>query len=323
VSANPPPAIYGHTLRGYVYIAAATLFWAISASLGRAAFTGRLPAVGAVGSVDPLILSQSRVTFALLILFPVLFLRRGWSSLRVPSADTGRMFLLGIVGVAAANYFYYLAIQRTNVATAIIVQYTAPVWILLYLIARGVQKATFRLVTATTLAVAGIALVIGIAGSSGFRADRLGLMAGLLAAFAFAFYNIAGHTIMGRYDHWTVLLYVTLSASFFWILINPPWKIAAHHYTGGQWLFLLAFSSVSMLVPYSFYIAGLRYLDPTRAVVVSCLEPVFSIIVAAYALREVVHLSQAAGIAMVVAAILLVQAADKHSPQPIRVEPIE
>ena len=45
-------------------------------------------------------------------------------------------------GVAASNYFYYLAIQRTNVATAIIVQYTAPVWVLVYMAARGLEKAT-------------------------------------------------------------------------------------------------------------------------------------------------------------------------------------
>jgi len=39
--------------------------------------------------------------------------------------------VLGTLGVAASNYFYYIAIQKTSVAIAIIVQYTAPVWVLL------------------------------------------------------------------------------------------------------------------------------------------------------------------------------------------------
>jgi len=42
-----------------------------------------------------------------------------------------------VLGVAVSNYFYYVAIQKTNVATAIILQYTAPVWVLLYVVARG------------------------------------------------------------------------------------------------------------------------------------------------------------------------------------------
>jgi drug/metabolite transporter (DMT)-like permease len=71
------------------------------------------------------------------VLLPVLLVRRGASALRVPGRDLLQLFLLGILGVAVSNYFYYLAIQRTNVATAIILQYTAPVWVLLYTAPRG------------------------------------------------------------------------------------------------------------------------------------------------------------------------------------------
>ena len=91
--------------------------------------------------------------------------------------------MIGILGVAVSNYAYYLAIQRTNVATAIIVQYTAPIWVLLYTVARGLQKATLQRVTAVGLALTGIALVIGVFGGSGLRLDPIGVMAGLLAAF--------------------------------------------------------------------------------------------------------------------------------------------
>jgi drug/metabolite transporter (DMT)-like permease len=310
--------------RGYVYIASATFCWGVSATLGRAAFTGRLlPGGHAIDSIDPLILSQSRTTFSFLVLLPILLLRRGWRRLALPSADYLRMLVLGVLGVAVSNYFYYLAIQRTNVATAIIVQYTAPIWVLLYMVARGLQKATLQRLAAVALAVTGIALVIGIFGAS-LRLDLIGVGAALLAAFSFAFYNIGGHSILARYDHWTVLLYTTLSAGLFWIVINPPWKIAAVHYSGMDWAFLLLFSVVSVLAPFSFYFAGLRYLGPTRAVVVSCLEPVFSILIAAIALGEIVYPLQAAGIILVLAAIVVVQMPDRRSGRsPTVVEPIE
>ena len=276
--------------------------------MGRAAFTGRLlPHGEALRPIDPLILSQSRASFSLLVLLVALLVVRGPRRLRLPMVDVRRMFLLGILGVAASNYLYYLAIQRTNVATAIILQYTAPVWVLLYTVARGAQRPTLQRIAAVGLAVAGIALVIGTFGAGGFHLDTIGVTAALLAAFSFAFYNVGGHSILARYDRWTVLLYTLLSASLFWIVVNPPWKIASAHYSGNQWLFLLGFSLVSVLGPFSFYFAGLQHLEPTRAIVVSCLEPVFSIVIAAFALGEVLRPLQTFGIVLVLVAIVVVQ----------------
>jgi len=299
--------------------------WGVAATLGRAAFTGRLlPKGQTLRPIDPLILSQSRATFSFGILLFALVLLRGWRRLRLPAADVGRMFALGILGVAASNYFYYLAIQRTNVATAIILQYTAPILVLLYTVARGRQRPTLQRVVAVGLAVAGIALVIGIFSSGEFRLDTIGVMAALGAAVSFAIYNIGGHSILARYDRWTVLLYVILGASLFWIVVNPPWKIVAAHYSGGQWLFLVLFSLLSVLAPFSFYFAGLQHLEPTRAIVVSCLEPVFSIVIAAVALGEVMRPLQTVGIVLVLVAIVVVQLPDRGFQEEITlVEPME
>jgi DME family drug/metabolite transporter len=313
------------SLRGYFYIAGATLFWGISATMGRAAFTGRLlPGGRALASIDPIILAQSRTTFSFFAFVLWLLPGRRWKQLRVPAADFGRLLLLGVLGLAASNYFYYLAIQKTNVATAIMVQYTAPVWVLAFMVARGVQKPTLQRVAAVTLALAGIGLVIGIFGSAGLRLNGLGIGAALVAAVSYAFYNIAGHGLLKKYQRGTVLLYATLTAALFWILVNPPSKIIAARYSWQQWLFLLTFSIVSMLVPFSLYFAGLRLLEPTRAVVVSCLEPVFSILIAAVVLGEVVRPLQSIGVLMVLAAIVVVQLPDKKEGTGMPpLEPIE
>ena len=276
--------------------------------MGRAAFTGRLLFHGrALGSIDPLILSQSRTTLSLLFLFPILFALRGWERLKLSRADFGRMALLGVFGLAGANYFYYLAIQKTNVATAITVQYTAPVWVLLYMVARGFQKPTIQKLAAVALAVFGIAIAIGMFSSARAPLNSLGIVAALLAAFSYAFYNISGHSIVARHDHWTVMLYMMLAASVFWLILNPPWKIIAAHYSATQWLFLAVFSLTSMLIPFSFYFAGLQYLEPTRAIVTSCLEPIFTILIAAVVLGETVRPVQGVGMIMVLAAIVIVQ----------------
>jgi DME family drug/metabolite transporter len=313
-----------HPVRGYLYIGTATFFWGISATLGRAVFTGRLlPAGQALRPIDPLILAQSRTTFSFLVLFAILLFLRGRRGLQLPRKDLLHSILLGIFGVAASNYFYYLAIQKTNVATAIILQYTAPAWVLLYLVARGQQKATVQRVAAVALAVVGSALAIGV-GGGGFRIDTLGLIAAMLASFSFAFYNVGGHDILARYDRWRVLLYTLASAAAFWIIVNPPWKIAAANYGGGQWLFLVVFAITSVLLPFSLYFAGLQHLDATSAIVGSCLEPVFSILIAAVALGEGVRPLQALGVIVVLAAIVLVQLPDRATREEAGlVEPME
>jgi drug/metabolite transporter (DMT)-like permease len=287
----------------------------VSAALGRAVFTGKFFSGSPVFQsfllrpIDPLILSQSRTTFSLLVLLPLLVASKGWRRISLPTRDLGYCFLLGTLGVAVSNYFYYLAIQRTNVATAIIVQYTAPVWVLLYVVARGQQALSFQKTLAVALAVTGIALVIGIFGTKGssLRLDSYGVIAALLASFSFAFYNVAGHRILARYDRWRVLVWTLASAAVFWLVVNPPWKLVAAHYAPVQWLFLFVFSMISVLGAFSLYFLGLQHLEPTRAIIASCLEPVFSILLAALLLGEVLGPIQTLGIVLVLAAIVIVQ----------------
>jgi drug/metabolite transporter (DMT)-like permease len=319
-----------HPLRGYLFIASATFLWGVSAVLGRAIFTGSLTLLGASPhAIDPLILSQTRAGFSFLLLLPILVAIRGWQGIKLPIADLVRCFFLGTLGVAVSNYFYYVAIERTNVATAIIVQYTAPVWVLLYVVARGQQKLSLQKVAAVALAVTGIVLVIGIVGGqsgAAFRLDSYGFIAALLASFSFAFYNVGAHNVLARHDRWLILFWTLISASLCWLFLNPPWRVVAAHYAPREWGFLFVFSMLSVLGPFSFYFHGLQYLEPTRAIIASCLEPVFSILLAALLLGEVLRPVQTLGIVLVLAAIIIVQRPAKGLVVPDEsalVEPME
>lgn len=316
-------------MRGYLFIGSAVFLWGISASLYRGVFIGKIPLAGeSLHPIESLILSQARTTFSLLVLLPLLTARRGWQRIHLPTPDLIQCLILGMLGVAASNYFYYVAIQRTSVAVAIILQYTAPVWVLIYVVARRQQKLSLQKIAAVLVAIAGIALTIGIVGGSStspLRLDSYGLIAALLASFSFAFYNVGGHSILARYDRWRVLNWTLVSASVFWLIVNPPWKVAAAHYTAAQWGFLFVFSMISVLGPFSLYFLGLQYLEPTRAIIVSCLEPVFSILLAALLLGEGVQPIQTLGVVLVLSAIVIVQLPGKGvaDREAVVVDPIE
>lgn len=297
----------GHPVRGYLCIAAAGLCWGISASLGKAVFSGRhLLLARPIPALDAEILSQSRVTLSLLILAPLVLLLHGPRALAIRGRDLVQCLVLGISGIVSSNFFYYYAIEKGPVSTAIIVQYTAPVWVLLYMVARRRERATVSRVAAVMAAVVGSALAIGIVGKH-FGFVWISVVAALGAAFGFGFYNVYAHHLLVVHERWKVLTYALLGASIFWLIVNNPWQIARAHYVASQWIFMLVFACASLLIPYGFYFAGLRYLDPTRAIVTSCLEPVFTVLIAAIFLQESFGVLQAVGMVIVLGASIAVQ----------------
>lgn len=320
---------------GYACIAAAALFWGISATLGRAVFTGRLTIFGSkVELIPPLMLAQSRTTFAFLVLAPLLLAFRGKGAMKMRRRDAVDAMLVGSLGIAASNFFYYYAIQQTTVATAIILQYIAPAMVLVYMLARGVQRATVARVLGVALAVAGSILAIGVVvrtlafpwvtiSATAVKLNVLGVAAALAAAVAFSFYNIFGQHLVARHDRWTVLIWALAGAAVGWLFVNPPWVVVGAHYSAPQWIFMLTFSAFSVMVPFSLYFWGLQFLDPTRAIVTSCLEPVFAIVIAAAALGETVTGVQVVGIVVVLLATLLVQMPEREGKSPVTLEPME
>jgi drug/metabolite transporter (DMT)-like permease len=300
-----------HTWRGYLLIAGATFCWAAAVTVGKQVFNGKVFAGSPL--MSPLALTQARTTFTVMVLAIFLLLRYGRSFFRIGRRDLALCALAGTLGTASSNFFYYYAVQKSTVATAITVQYTAPVWVLLYMVLRGHERATLRRVGAVALAVVGIVLTIRLF-QPGARLIPAGVGAALVASFSFAFYNIVGPGLVRRNHPLKVMMYALLSAAVMWTLVNPPWRVVQAHYNAGQWRFLFLFACLSMLLPYIFYFNGLKYLDPTRAVIASCLEPVFAVLLAAAFAGEAVTSLQVAGILAVLLAAVLAQGENRETP---------
>jgi drug/metabolite transporter, DME family len=292
-------------LLGMSLIASAAFCWGASATVGKIIFNGYF---AHATPISPLVLSQTRTTFSFLILAPLLLLTGQGQHFHTDRRSFIAALLVGVLGVAGANFFYYDAIQRTSITLAIVIQYLAPVWVLLYMLARRQQQATLRRISGVLLAVSGIALAIGL-GSGPLHLNPLGTATAFLAGISFALYNIGGSVLSNRMSSATLLLYAMLGSAIFWAVVHPLWTLARTPYSRGEWIFLVAFAVGSMLIPYLLYFTGLRYLDATSAIVTSCLEPVFAILLATTFVHETIRPLQALGIVMVLAATILIQTA--------------
>ncbi|MFP5298771.1 MAG: EamA family transporter [Actinomycetota bacterium] len=107
------PALRGHHSHGggLLAIAAAAVLWAVAANVARSLFDDGVP---------PVELAASRAWIAL----AGLGLLRPW---RVsPARGLSRPRLVGLgLAIALVNAVYYIAIQRLDVAVAIVLEYTA------------------------------------------------------------------------------------------------------------------------------------------------------------------------------------------------------
>src|SRR5437868_14576814 len=109
--------------RGYVLVAIGAAMFALGGNLARYMLDD---------GVSAMRLSQLRSAGAVVLLALVLAVRRP-ALMRVRRDDLGRLAFLGICGLALVHATYYAAIDRLEIGVALVIQYMAPLLMLLWL----------------------------------------------------------------------------------------------------------------------------------------------------------------------------------------------
>lgn len=293
------------SLKGYYYITGATLFWGVSATIARFLFTQH---------VDAVVLVQTRTLISCVVLLIVLVLFKR-DLLIIRRHDLYKFVLLGVIGVAGSNFTYYYAIEQTNVATAILLQYLSPLLVLGYAAISGDERLTVTKLLAALVSLAGCFLAVAGNDLSVLHANGNGLLSGLSAAGCWGFANIWMRRVVKDYPTWTVLVYAFFFASVFWMFVQPPWILVAANYPSTQWgtFFLFAFSSA--LIPHALYFAGVRHLTASRAIITATFEPIVAIGSAYLLLGELLTGVQIAGALLVLLAIVVLQRTQDPAPE--------
>jgi drug/metabolite transporter (DMT)-like permease len=202
---------------------------------------------------------------------------------------------------------YYYTIKEINVATAILLQYMAPLLVLAYAAIAKEEELTLTKVAAGFVSLLGCYLALN-RGNLPFQSlSTLGLMTGILSAFCWGFANVWMRHLVQRYSVWTMLIYSFSFASVFWLFFNPPWNILTAHYSVNEWGTYFLFAMMSVLIPHSFYYSGIQYLTASQAIITATAEPIVAIISAFFVLGETLSTLQLIGATLVLTAIGLLQ----------------
>lgn len=294
------PAGYPDSMKdiaGYSLAMGAAVFWGASATLAKHLLNQQL---------DTLLLVNTRVGFSFLLLLVVfaLFFR---TLLRVRVRDFWRFALLGVVGLAGANFTYYFTIKESTVAAAITMQYTAPLFVMAYEVVAREERFSLAKLLAAVMSLTGCFLAVTGLDLTTMRLSPPALLSGVGSMLSFAFMTIYTRHLLAHYRLWTVTFYSIAFASLFWTIIDPPWQMIERVPDGGTWFALILLAITSVLIPNLMFAGGLRFLVPSRVVITSTLEPVVAIATAAMFLGEFVTPVQSAGAALVILAIIVLQ----------------
>jgi drug/metabolite transporter (DMT)-like permease len=260
-------------------------------------------------------LTQIRTIGAFLVLFLYVYLKNK-QSLRINRKELPILIAFGLFGFAAVNLFYFLAIQRLNVGVALIIEFTAPIWIALWM--RFIQKKVVSKLMWWGLVVGLTGLVLIAQVWRGLTLDGLGVTFALLDALALALYFLVGEKLVGVKSSEATMAWGLGISSAFFAIIQPWWSfpfaelgrvvgltgrlagISIPAYYLILWIIVLGTA-----VPYFLVLNGLRGLSAATSSSIGMLEPVFGGIFAWIFLYEKLTLIQSVGAVVVLIGIYL------------------
>ena len=218
------------------------------------------------------------------------------------------------------QWLYFVAIDNLPVGVALLIEFTAPLFVALF--ARFVYKEHIRrrIWVAVGLCITGLALVVEL--WQGVAFSTVGVTAAFGGALALTAYLLMAERERRHRDAASLSFYGFLVAALLWAVIQPlwdfPWDVLGDSVslqgnladrTAPVWLLVAFVIVVGTMITFSLLTGALRHISATRASIVATLEPVVATGVAWAWLDETFGPTQLIGGAVVIVGIFVAQSA--------------
>jgi len=302
-------------LRGVVAALAASLLFAVNGTVSKTVLESGLTSLRLV--------ELRSLGAALCLMVAVSVLRP--SALRVAPRELAFLTGAGVVGIGLVQWLYFVAIARLPVGIALLLEYLAPVLVVVWVrFVRG-EQVRRRLWAALALSVSGLVVVGQV--WQGLRLDGMGVLAGLGAAASLAAYYLTSERGLGRRDPLSLAAWTFTAAAVFWSVLQPWWTFPWADLTRDvgvpgplpdvvvpAWLLVGWIVVLGTVVPYGLILLALASLGSARTGLLGMAEPVLAGAVAWAVLGEALSGLQLLGAAVVLTGILLAETARQPHP---------
>ena len=260
-----------------------------------------------------------RIVFAAIVLNLWLIIKgKGFSLYKI----SGRSWLLcvvsGIGSVLAMGMFYYSCMVETSAAVAVILLYTAPLFVMIMSLFFFKEKMNAQKIIAFIIAIVGCALVSGIA--SGSKISALGIFLGLMSGFTYSLYGI--FTSLFMKENKDTLTFTALSflfAALGALVISKPWEIVKFTLEVENLpltlIMYLLLAVCTAVVPFFLYSKGIEGIKPDIASILAFSEPLMACVFGTAVLGQKMDVFGVIGIVCVCAAIVVLNVNFKKKVQ--------
>jgi drug/metabolite transporter (DMT)-like permease len=232
-------------------------------------------------------LAQIRAVGALVFLLAIaLIIDR--KSLAATPKQMPKLFLYGIVGFAMVQLGYFIGIARgVPLSVVLIIEFTAPIWIVLWIKFVRKGKVAKDMWTAIALSLIGLVLVAKV--WQGFTFDLIGILGAAGAALALATYFLMSETQGKKRSPQAMIVWGLGVSGLFWSIFLPIWNFPTQiftaeinlqgrfsDYSAPGWLLIAYVVVFGTIVPYLFVVHGIRRLSASTSSVIGMIEPVLA-----------------------------------------------
>ena len=231
-----------------------------------------------------------------------------------------RFLLFGFFGMLAVQYTYFLSIARGNAAVATLLQYVAPVFVILYSLLKERIKPRGVEGMAAFLALTGMFLLLTDGSFGELTVPFLSVIWGLLSAVSLAFYTLFGAYLLKSRESTVVTGWGMAIGGLFMSILHPPLRLPRIDWNGEMWLSLLFVVVFGTLVAFYLYLESLKYISAKESSLLGCAEPLVSVLASVLWLRVSFGFWQGIGTVLILGMIVLLSYADgsakvKHSEE--------
>ncbi len=260
-------------------------------------------------------LTQIRTGGAFVLLFAVYFVFRR-HELKPTRAELPWLLAFGAVGVTFVQAFYFIAIERMYVGVALLIEFTAPIWILLFLRFVLKKHVPSSLWYAILLSFSGLLMITQI--WNGLTLDQIGLIAAFIDALALAGYFLIGDRLGKTKSSASIAIWGFGVSSALLFFVLPVWNYPTEvftkemellgrfsEYTLPGWVLILWIVVMGTIAPYLFVVSGLKLMSASTASIFGMIEPVLAGMFAWWWLSESLNGIQLIGCVVVIVGIFI------------------
>ena len=281
--------------RAIIYIIAAGLMWGSSGI-----FVHFLAPIG----FSSLQMTAVRSTVSAVAML-VYIIIRNYKLIKVKPRDIVILACAGLSYFATASS-YYAAMQASSVSTAVILMYTAPIFVMAYSVTFMSEKLTPNKGISVLMMLVGCALVSGVIG--GMKFSLLGILLGLLAGVSYSAYNIFAKKAMDRgINPLSATLWCFFTASIAAFCVSNPPQMLQITMQAPIWVpfMLVGLGIITCVLPYFLYSLALRELPAGTASALGIVEPMAATLYSVMFLGEKLGLASIFGIVLILGAVFL------------------